>query len=55
VVSAILFIARARKATNASIDLRLFQNPVFSVTLLAMFLTAVIMGGVALFIAQYFN
>jgi len=55
VVSAILFIARARKATNASIDLRLFQNPVFSVTLLAMFLTAVIMGGVALFIAQYFQ
>ena len=49
----LLFIRRERSRTEPIIDYRLFQSKPFRLTLVSMLLTAVIMGGVALFVAQY--
>jgi len=49
----VAFIYRERAVANPLLDVSLFKNRIFSVTLCAMLLTAVVMGGVALFMAQY--
>ncbi|HMH22829.1 MAG TPA: MFS transporter [Puia sp.] len=49
----IAFIIRERKTSDALVDFKLFKNHTFRSTLLTMLLTALIMGGVALFVAQY--
>ncbi len=48
-----LLVYREYSNSDSLLDLALFKNPVFSTTLITMLLVAVIMGGVALFIAQY--
>jgi MFS transporter, DHA2 family, multidrug resistance protein len=52
-IAGILFIRRERTMADPLIDFSLFSDRVFRVTLAAMLFTAVIMGGVVLFVAQY--
>lgn len=49
----IKFLRHERKTPDPLIDFGLFKSKIFSLTLTAMLLTAVVMGGIALFIAQY--
>ena len=49
----IAFVYRERTIANSLLDFNLFTNRAFRVTLIPMLLTAVIMGGIALFMAQY--
>jgi len=49
----IKFVSHERKIPDPLIDFSLFKSIVFSTTLFTMLFTAVIMGGTALFIAQY--
>lgn len=52
-LSGIVFVYRERVIAVPLIDFSLFNNRIFRVTLTGMLLTAVIMGGIALFVAQH--
>lgn len=53
VVFGAVFYQHEKKAASPLADFTFFKNKIFNITLIAMLLTAVTMGGVALFIAQY--
>ncbi len=53
VIFSIIFIYREYTISDSLLDFDLFKNSVFNTTVITMLLVAVVMGGVALFIAQY--
>lgn len=49
----VVFVYRQLKLKDPLLDLHLFKNHAFSATLILMLLTAVLMGGIGFFIAQF--